>query len=188
MRSTTVDVQVRVDPAAADGVALQYDGSAVISNGEEADEVLIVFVSTSPLLILEKTADRSVAGTNQTITYTLNYEVAGFEARDVVLSDFLPSEVILDSASGSPQENIAAGTLTWELGDLSPGVAGSVSVTVRTGNAVIDGSQIKNLASLEAVNAQSVTATAIVRASSKPELAITKQASADVISAGDRLV
>lgn len=65
------------------------------------------------------------------MVYTINYSVSGREtAPNVVLRDTLPMQVDFVSASNGGVYDAVTRTVTWTLGDLAPGSAGSVTITV----------------------------------------------------------
>ena len=80
----------------------------------------------SPNLIITKTGP-TTANKGNNITYTITYKNVGtFNATNVVITETYPSEVKF--ASATPAPNI--GNNQWTIGNLAPGVEGTITVTV----------------------------------------------------------
>jgi len=85
-----------------------------------------LYAITSPSLTLTKTVSPSNAPPSAIITYTLTY-CAIATASNVILTDTLPTKVGYVTGSASSGGSYTAGTLTWNLGNLSTGAVKSVT-------------------------------------------------------------
>jgi len=86
-------------------------------------------------LTLEETDDVNdgdCVGPGREITYTIDYNYPAGpnlpDINDVNIVDYLPNDVDFDSASGDWSRD--SNTITWNIGTLSPGESGSVTLTV----------------------------------------------------------
>jgi uncharacterized repeat protein (TIGR01451 family) len=87
-------------------------------------------------------------GERSVINYTLAYSNAGGgEARSIVLTDTLPTGVtFVSDDSGFDRDEVAPGTYTWQVGQLSAGDGGSFTLLARLGTLGETGSEIVNTA------------------------------------------
>jgi thermitase len=105
-------------------------------------------------------------GFNSRLTYTIDYNYANTNPtwtktlHNVTLTDYLPPEILHTNVtpSGSGSYNSAAHTVTWNLGTLSPGHGGSVTVAVTVGNTSPTAEYIANTVSLTCTEGNSVSA------------------------------
>src|SRR5206468_7027655 len=95
-----------------------------------AGAAITTTVTSSPVLAISKgdAPDPVSAGSN--ITYTLSYSDTGnANATGVVITDTIPANTTFVSATAGG--TLAAGVVTWSLGIVSAGSAGSVQLVVR---------------------------------------------------------
>jgi len=92
---------------------------------EDSAEVNVV----KPVIVVEKTAPERIF-LGRTIDYTISVENTGDgAARDLVVTDTLPANVTLVSASGEGVED--GGEIVWNVGTLPAGGSRDFTVTVR---------------------------------------------------------
>jgi uncharacterized repeat protein (TIGR01451 family) len=88
---------------------------------------------TATFELASVTLSKSAPSTIQfgdTFDYVISYDVGTVPLTDVVITDTLPSGVTFVSASNGGTES--NGVVTWDLGSLSGGASGSVTLTVGT--------------------------------------------------------
>lgn len=85
---------------------------------------------------------------NAPINYTITFGNTGpKEARDIYVSDFLPSELIFDSADVPPY-NVSGGFVDWYFSSLPPGVVQTIVFTATVDPETLPGTPLYNLASI----------------------------------------
>jgi len=112
----------------------------VITNTALADAEQIVMtqtlfatqvISQGAILLVDKTASASEVRVNDELIYTLRYRNIGNEvATSVVLTDTFPADIDVtgyDIGPGTTNVNNTRGV--WQLGDVAPGVSGSLMIT-----------------------------------------------------------
>jgi uncharacterized repeat protein (TIGR01451 family) len=106
-------------------------------------------------LNITKTGPASVAAGGQ-IIYTLRYTVTGNEtAQSVTLDDNTPLNTTFASATGpgvQPPPVGSTGLVRWQLGNLVPGTAGTVTLVVNVNSPLPNGTLIANSASIADTN------------------------------------
>ena len=127
--------------------------------------------------------DPVAAGANLTYTITYSNATSASEtATNVVIKETYDPNVTFVSAS-PPAD---AGDNQWNIGTLTPGDSGTITVTVAVKTPLPDGTQIVNSALIESdqgtANTQEVTTV-----QSSPVLAIKKISSVDPVAAGANL-
>ncbi|HKQ62502.1 MAG TPA: trypsin-like peptidase domain-containing protein [Candidatus Polarisedimenticolaceae bacterium] len=138
-----------------------------------------------PVLGITKTAAPSPVGAGGLLTYTLAYSNSGTAAASgVVLVDSVPANTTFVSATGGG--SFAAGLVTWNLGSLASGAAGSVDLVVRVGSPLADGTLITNATyGIDGNETNPTTGVPVVTAvGSTPSLSVSKSASPDPVGAG----
>ena len=107
-----------------------FDPVAANNNGSAAAAQVITAIGVQADVMVFKTGPPIVLG-GSNLTYTVTVTNVGpFTATNVVLKDFLPTNVVFISASGSGA--LASGVITWPvLPALASGGAGSYTVTVK---------------------------------------------------------
>ncbi|NDH41297.1 MAG: DUF11 domain-containing protein, partial [Gammaproteobacteria bacterium] len=149
---SVVTASGQIDPALFDSnfdnqASVTWTGGAVNSN------VANIAVLPEPEFRLEKSADQDNAAAGDRVHFSIAYENTGTAAAtDAQIVDYLPATMTPVAGSyGSAVYSTTENTLTWSLGRVESGEAGSVSYAVtidtnaRTGEAV-------NIATLTATN------------------------------------
>jgi len=105
-------------------------------------------IKSYPVTIIN-IADNGYVHVGDSLAYTLNYSLSGnVTFPDVIVSDILPDEVSLVSATGDYE--LSGRTLIWYLGTLTPNVSGSIKIIVRINSKPLVGSGISNTARIDA--------------------------------------
>ena len=107
-------------------------------------------VSSPPRLTIAKTASSAEVLPGGLVTFSIEVCNEGDRvAENVVVSDALPSELDLVSASASQGAVVVEGNgMRAELGSIWPGYCATVSITARVHSDVAPGTQIRNVASV----------------------------------------
>lgn len=187
-QTASVSFKVKVNEDLPVGATLIENRASLVSN--EMPPINSNSVTTTVLasvkLSLKKSDSPDPVKAGQNIVYTLSYANNGnATATNAVLVDTLPLGVDFVSATsgGIYREDIR--TVSWNLGNLRPGQAGSVSLEVKTRADLNHGVVIENNASLtsdqENLNIQE--STSIVR----PSILIEKQVDKTDASPGEIL-
>ncbi len=162
-------LQVRVDTPLVNGTAI--NNTARISdnnNGTPVTASAVTTVTSDHQLALSKSAP-SIVAAGALLTYTLDYNVTGnAPAPTVVITDVVPANTTFVSCTGGCTQ--AGSLLTWNLGNLVPGNAGTVSFVVTVGNLLPNGTVINNTARLYDAASRSASATASTTVSQRPRL------------------
>jgi uncharacterized repeat protein (TIGR01451 family) len=148
--------------------------------------------TASDLTIKKQAAATVIAGTD--LTYTIDVTNHGpNDATNLVLTDTLPSGVVLGSITGpnAGSCNRVASTLTCKPGNLADGANLTYTITVHIPSAGVGISSITNAATIAADqldpnpadNTASATTTVVLQA----DLSITKSASPNPVAAGTSL-
>lgn len=134
MRTLTVTAQVKADAqpgsVVANRVMITDDGA----NGEDANPAGNIFTDSdvviAPYIALEKHAAGPVY-VGQPLTYTIEgYNSQYGTAYNVVVTDVLPANTMLVPGSVSPGGVVNGNVITWDMGDVAPGVTGTLSFAV----------------------------------------------------------
>lgn len=96
-----------------------------------------------PNLSVVKSADKESVFPGDEVAFTISYENTGrLWAKDVVITDYLPSELHFVSASnGGVYQD---GQVKWEVGKVWPGQGGSLTLVVQVDSEIADGTQLMN--------------------------------------------
>jgi len=177
-------VVVNVNTPLPDGTQI-LNNVQIISNrgGASAQEVTIV--DSNPILSINKIHSHDPVRAGENLTYTITYansSDASETATNVVITETYDSNVTFVSATPAPD----VGNNQWNVGTLTPGVSGTITVTVKVNSPLSDGTQLLNSVLIQSdqgsANAQEVTVV-----ESNPVLVISKIHSADPVKAGDNL-
>ena len=146
-------VKALVDPTAT--VGDQFDNKATIDSIQttplDSNTVTIDVVGGVPVLLLEKTVDRTSAAAGEELTYTFTYRnVGAAAATGVVLTDSLPNGVTFVSASNNGSES--GRIVTWDLPDILPGQTLSEFLKVEIDPGITTG-PLTNQAAISSPNA-----------------------------------
>ena len=106
-------------------------------------------------VIVVKNSPNSVEQGKQ-FSYTLNYfNIEEALAKNVVVTDNLPSQVTFASASAGGTYSSMTHSVTWNLGTLQPFSSGSLTLTVSVPNTVPIGTVLQNSASISTTSQES---------------------------------
>ena len=130
--------------------AIGGDGTIYVGS---IDGSFYAITSSVPILTLAKSVSTTCAEPNGVVSYTLSYTNFGCSATNVVISDVLPANVILASASGNATYNAATSTLSWALGTLAANASGHVTFQVTVAANARLGSIITNVADIVSTEA-----------------------------------
>ncbi|HKB08602.1 MAG TPA: DUF11 domain-containing protein, partial [Candidatus Polarisedimenticolia bacterium] len=141
-----------------------------------------------PVLNISKTdaPDPVVAGSN--ITYTISYSNTGpTRATGVVITDTIPANTSFVSASNGG--SLAAGVVTWNIGNLNGGASGTRTLVVQVASPLNNGTVITNGTYNIDSNETTLTAGAAVTTtvSSAPVMTISKTDAPDPVNAGSNI-
>ena len=143
-------------------------------------------VQSSPVLHLEKTADRTVVIPGEQITYTLTLANSGnANATGIVLQDVIPVHTSFVSASDGGTE--VSGVVTWTAAGLLAGVGGAVTLTVVVDSPLNNGTPITNSATLNSNETAPVSAHHEFPVQSSPVLHLEKTADRTVVIPGEQI-
>src|SRR6185503_17732976 len=188
--SGSVQLVVAVTSPLANGTVIT-NGTYSIDSNETAPvsgASITTTVSSSPVLTISKTdaPDPVVAGSN--IIYTLSYSNTGnANGTGVVISDTVPANTSFVSATGGG--TLAAGVVTWNIGNLAIGASSSVQLVVAVTSPLANGTVITNATCGIDSNETAPTAGAAVTTtvSSAPVLTISKTDAPDPAVAGNNI-
>ena len=104
-------------------------------------------ISYNPLNLNKDDGLNVCVDTGDDITYTISYENGNpTDVTGVTITDTLPTEVTYVSCTGGCSQS--ASTVTWNIGTLTPGQSGSVTLTVNV-NSGTEGATIHNIATID---------------------------------------
>src|SRR6185295_3525044 len=145
-------------------------------------------VSSAPVMTISKTDAPDPVNAGSNITYTLSYSNTGnMNATGVVITDTIPANSSFVSATGGG--TLAAGVVTWNIGNVNAGVSSSVQLVVQVASPLANGTVITNgtynidSAQTAPVSGASITTTV----SSAPVLNISKTDAPDPVAAGSNI-
>jgi len=185
--SASVQLVVAVTSPLANGTVITNGTYSIDSSqtGPTAGAAITTTVSSAPVLTIGKTdaPDPVAAGAN--ITYTLSYSNTGnANATGVVISDTVPANTSFVSATGGG--TLAAGVVTWNIGNVAAGASASVQLVVAVTSPLANGTVITNATYGIDSNETGPTAGAAITTtvSSAPVLTISKTDAPDPAVAG----
>ncbi|MBU1075391.1 DUF11 domain-containing protein, partial [Patescibacteria group bacterium] len=119
-----------------------------IARSDTANAVVTVSIpKLLPTLSLDKKVSSGAAESNEQLTYTIDWSVAGnADAHQVIITDPIPTDTGIVSVYSGGVYDGALNTATWDLGTKSPGDSGSVTMVVNTNLALTAGTVVKNTA------------------------------------------
>jgi uncharacterized repeat protein (TIGR01451 family) len=173
--SVTLVVKVNADQQNGDTIT----NVATLTNraGDRDEDTFVNTVRTTSLLTLTKTnnlAAGAKAAPGDQVIWTLGYTVEGNSiSTNVTITDPLPAEVEFVSASNGG--TFANGVVTWKLGNLPGGTTGSVTLTVRLKEPLVNVTEIINTATIKDDQGNTDEATDLVPVGVMPSLAVTKK-------------
>jgi uncharacterized repeat protein (TIGR01451 family) len=128
-------------------VTLDYDDANGNPIPQESDSVDVTV--TAPVMTVSKTADVSEADPGDEITYTITYTNSGTgQATDVVVEDTIPSDTVFVSSTPT-HDGQSGNTYTWNVGDVSAGGSGTITVVVEVKAGTPDETVLTNTATLD---------------------------------------
>ncbi len=179
---------VTVDTPLPNGTVLTNTGRMVDMNGGlPVSSTVTTTVVSSHTLHLLKSDNSDPVNAGGTLTYTLAYSVTGNEiAQSVSITDTVPADTAFASASGGVSP--VGGVVTWPLGNLLPGAAGTLTMTVLVDNPLPDGTVLTNTGQIFDANggvpASSTVTTTVI---STHTLHLLKSDNPDPVDAGATL-
>ncbi|MCI5180594.1 MAG: DUF11 domain-containing protein, partial [Candidatus Electrothrix sp. AW3_4] len=186
------EVYIKSNGNSAGTVEITVDGDPTVGVDDDSNGLACIGPAPSPILTLEKTVNASTidvevpAGTNRTLTYTIDYaNIGGSTASGVTISDVLPAGTSYSTATpaGTP---VSGQEYSWDIGDLASGASGSVSITVNVDDDLTGKSSLVNNASINATGVPSATATATTTVDTRqPDVRIFKSADKTLLTVGD---
>jgi uncharacterized repeat protein (TIGR01451 family) len=170
--SKTLTFQVKLDAKFPSGTT-RVKNSAIVSTDTECPKrsnettVTVVVVAVTPKLTLVKSADETSVEAGDTITYTLKYGNSGTgPASSSTISDDIPDGTSYVSCGGATC-SLGGGAVTYQLGTVNPGAAGSVTLTVKV-NSIVDQCSICNVATIKSPSQSGTTSSNKICASATP--------------------
>jgi uncharacterized repeat protein (TIGR01451 family) len=140
-------------------------------------------ISAAPRLRLDITAESNPVAAGSTFSYTVRYENSGnAPATGVRIDDSLPAGVIFTSASNGGIFNPTSRTVTWSIGALAPGAAGSVTLSVAVPGTMTSGTPIANSATVHSSEGFRETALSTTFVGTGPNLLLTKTSTPDTVA------
>jgi len=147
---------------------------------------LITETAMLPELWIDKSGI-STASPGDTLLYRIEFGNRGNgTATAVLVSDTLDAQLILLDASGVYQYNAAKNAISWNLGTLNSGTRDSLQVRAILRGAILDGTQVRNTASIRCDETGPASAEFSFTVLS-PLLSIEKSAAQTLIDAGSEL-
>src|SRR3989442_1407733 len=141
--SGSVQMVVRVNSPLASGTSITNATYSIDSNetAPVAGAAVSTTVSSAPLLSVSKTDSPDPVAAGGNLTYALSYSNTGnANATGVVLTDTVPANTTFVSATAGGV--FASGVVTWTVGGLPAGFAGSIQEVVRVASPLPSGTQI----------------------------------------------
>ena len=188
--SSSVQLVVQVTSPLANGTVITNPTYSIDSTetAPTAGAAITTTVTSSPVLAISKgdAPDPVSAGSN--ITYTLSYSDTGnANATGVVITDTIPANTTFVSATAGG--TLAAGVVTWNLGIVSAGSAGSVQLVVRADSPLANGTVITNSTYAIDSNETAPTSGAAITTTvtSAPVLGLSKTDAPDPVAAGNNV-
>ncbi len=128
-------------------VTLDYDDANGNPIPQESDSVDVTI--TAPVMTISKTADVSEADPGDEITYTITYTNSGTGlATDVVVTDTIPADTTFVSSTPT-YDSQSGNTYTWNVGDVSAGSSGIITVVVKVKAGTPDETVLTNTVTLD---------------------------------------
>ena len=142
----------------------------------------------APKWTLTKQAAPSVEAGAE-LVYTINYRnIGGMAASNVVIADTLPANTTFVSASNGGAQN--GNAVTWAIGNVAVGASGSVTLTVKVGKPLTNGTVISNSGyGIQSDQTSFSASTEVIKtvAISRPVLTIAGAANPSPVAAGKDL-
>ena len=108
---------------------------------------------TAPVLSITKTASVSYADPDDTVVYTITYENSGTGwATLVEIVDTIPTLTTFVNSTPAPTSS-SGDEYTWTIGDLGPGISGTIEIMVTVDVGTSDETLLHNVATLDYADA-----------------------------------
>ncbi len=189
--STSVTAKVQLAGSVPDGSVLNNTVQASSTLASATDPNTPVKITSSPDLTLSKSVTPAQAKPGENVTYTISYSNVGTDtADDVTLIDQFPADLDFVSATGgiSPVGSL----LSWNLGSISRGASGSLTVRAAVKAGIPDGTVIANSASIGeepgATQLNPKVASATMTVDNKPRFVISKNLVSPSLVAGQEAI
>jgi uncharacterized repeat protein (TIGR01451 family) len=188
--SGSVQLSVQVENPLANGTIITNIAYSIDSNetAPVSGAAATTTVTSDPVLSVSKIAGPDPIAAGDTLVYTLSYANSGnADATGVVLTDVIPADTAFVSATAGGA--LSGGTVTWAVGSLMAGGAGSVQMIVHVDSPLPDGTIITNSTyGIDSNETAPVNGTAVLTTvTSIPALSITKIDGPDPVAAGGTL-
>jgi trimeric autotransporter adhesin len=185
--SVTVDMPAFVAAATANGTVISFNPHVTDSTGDSDDDSVSTTVVTNSHydIALRPSADPVAAGAQLTYKLSFGYREEALALANSTLSFPVPAGTSFVSATGGGVFN--AGTVTWNLGTMSPGDGNTREVTVHVtaaDNSVLHASaQIFNAA----VPSDQASATTLAVVETSPLITVDVDAEPDPAAPGEQI-
>lgn len=114
---------------ADNGSVYVIGGQTKDENGNDQNQSQVYYFP--PLTLTKTNNPPGPVHESDVITYTISYANTSLKTQTITITDVLPFNVNLLSASGSPTRTADNSTLIWPIGDIAPGEADQVSFNVQ---------------------------------------------------------
>jgi uncharacterized repeat protein (TIGR01451 family)/MYXO-CTERM domain-containing protein len=188
--SGSVTLTVQVVAPLPDGTSLTDTASLSATGATTATATTKVTVSNALLSLTSASAPNPVAAGAQ-LTVTLGYANTGSgAAAAATITDLIPANTTFVSASNGGTYDATSHQVTFSLGALAMGAAGtgSVSYIVRVATPLGNATALTDMASFSATNNSAVTATSTANVSSAPSLTFTDAPAPSPVAADSVLI
>lgn len=177
-----VTLVVSVAEPLTDGIRIVNTALLTDSGGLTDTATVTTPVSALHVLTLTKAASSDIVQGGDLLTYTLRYSIAGNGiAPNVTVSDTTPAGTTFRQADPAPASDPGqgnAGLVTWNLGTVSPFATGEITLVVRTGDRLLTGTILTNIATITDSDGFTDTASVTTTLHGAPQVVISKRTSA----------
>ena len=186
-QSGEIFVTVRVNSPLPNGTVLNNVVTIDSSITDPFSDVELTTVQ-APTIALTKSASTSTPSANSTLTYTLRYTNSGSTyASGVVVTDAVPANTAYQSCAPGGVCSHAAGTVTWNLGQVPAQTSGLLTMTVFVNNNLVNGTALVNTARISTTENVSSFVRITQTVASAPSLSLTKSDGVTGAAAGQTL-
>ena len=151
-------------------------------NNQDTESTLITRTTTLAMS-MNPLATTTVPGTP--LTYTLHYTIGDVVGQDIVLNSVYPPHVSFEGCDHECTSDFDTRTITWTLGTLAENFSDTVQFTVSVTSPLTHSTRLTHTASMDALNARPVEASASAIVESAPDLMVTQSASKDRARRGE---
>ncbi|HXU10682.1 MAG TPA: hypothetical protein VN898_01845, partial [Candidatus Binatia bacterium] len=188
--SSSVQLVVAVTSPLANGTVIT-NGTYSIDSTQTAPTsgaAVTTTVTSAPVVNISKTDSPDPVNAGSNITYTISYSNTGnMNATGVVITDTIPANTSFVSATGGG--TLAAGVVTWNIGNLAAGASSSVQLVVAVASPLANGTVITNgTYSIDSTQTAPTSGAAVTTTvSSAPVMNISKTDAPDPVNAGSNI-